>query len=301
MKNSRSLFGLAMVIFAFALSGCYRNQEITESEVGLAMNDGITISSVKYTGRYTDGSYWASMTEIDTSAKTLQWADPDLITSDKQIIGVDVGVTYRRTRDAAAVVKLFSDYPTEAQDDVALASQVNNRMARTIKNLTGDYTLDELLGTAVGSDKDRTTAQNDAYDALKIELAEFGVELIDLGINNINPSESYRTSLDIKAKAIVDVEVSQKQTLFLQEQLKQEKAQTAIALEKADRDNQVALINATLLTQSPEAFQLEKIKAMAAMFNDQDKIYFIQPGTDLTLLMGPTDATPVIQEITEQK
>lgn len=305
MKAARSLFFLALVIFAFALSGCYRNEEVSESQVGLVMTDGVTIDKdgIKYTGRYSDAyEYWARIVIIDTATKTLKWSDPDLITSDKQIIGVDVSVSYRRTRDAATIRRMWSEYPAEAQDDIALSTLVDSRMARTIKNLTADYSLDELTSTAVGTDKDRTTATNEAVEKLRVELAEFGVEIVDLGINNINPSETYRKSLDDKAQAIVDVEVSQKQTLFLKEKLAQEQAQTQIALEQAKRNNEVAMIEAQLLTQSPEAFQLEKIKAMAAMFSEQDKIYFIQPGTDLTLLMGPTDAaTSVITEVTEQK
>lgn len=300
MKITRSLFVLALTLLALALGGCYRNEEVSESQVGLVMTDGVSIDKdgVKYTGRYSQGStYWARIVIIDTSTKTLKWSDPDLITSDKQVIGVDVGVSYRRSRDAEIVRRVWSEYPAEAQDDTALAILVDSRMARTMKNLTADYTLDELISTAANKEKDRTTATNEAFAALNLELAEFGAELIDLGINNVTPSDTYRASLDAKAQAIVDVEVSQKQTLFLQEKLAQEKAQTAIALEQADRDNKVAMIEAQLLTQSPEAFELEKIKAMAAIFGPQDKIYFLQPGTDISAFFGsPATTIPVATE-----
>lgn len=300
MKNTRSSFVLALAFLALALGGCYRNEEVNESQVGLVMTDGVAIDKdgVKYTGRYSDAdTYWARIVILDTSTKTLKWSDPDLITSDKQIIGVDVSVSYRRSRDAKTIRRMWGEYPSEAQDDAALSALVDSRMARTMKNLTADYTLDELTSTAVGTDKDRTTATNEAIEKLKLELAEFGAEIVDLGINNINPSETYRKSLDAKAQAIVDVEVSQKQTLFLQEKLAQEKAETAIAIEEAERDNKVAMIEAQLLTQSPEAFELEKIKAMAAIFGPQDKIYFLQPGTDISAFFGsPANTLPVATE-----
>ena len=124
MKAARSLFFLALVIFAFALSGWYRNEEVSESQVGLVMTDGVAIDAegVKFTGRYSDAyEYWARIVIIDTATKTLKWSDPDLITSDKQVIGVDLGVSYRRTRDDKAIRRMWSEYPNEAQDDAALA------------------------------------------------------------------------------------------------------------------------------------------------------------------------------------
>lgn len=302
-SRSKSVLSLTLLLLlALLLGGCYRNAEITESEVGLAMSNGISIDAdgVKFTGRYTDMSWYANIVEIDTSAKTITWSDPDLVTEDKQEIGVIVGVTFRRTRDAEELRKLWTTYPAEAQSDEALQAQVENRMARSMKDVTSKYSLDEMLGTASGSDTDRSVVTQTAFDKVQAELATFGVELIDLGINNINPSESYRASLEAKAAASIAVEVSQKETIALQEKLKQEQAQTQIALEQAKRNNEVAMIEAQLLTQSPEAFELEKIKAMADIFGEKSVIYFMQPGTDISAFFNsPSNTVPVT--VAEQK
>ena len=301
-SRSKSLFSIAiLILLALLLGGCYRNAEITESEIGLAMSNGITIDpdGVKFTGRYTDGGWYANIVEIDTSAKTTIWSDPDMITRDKEIIGFEVGVTYRRTRDPKEILKLWNTYPSEAQSDEALKTQVDNRMARSMKQVTAMYSLDEMFGTA-GTDVDRSDLTQSAFDKVSSELAEVGIELLDIGVNNINPSDSYRASLDAKAKAASAVEVSRNETIALQEKLKQEQAQTQIALEHAKRDNEVAMIEATLLTQSPEAFELEKIKAMADIFGEKSVIYFMQPGTDISAFFNsPSNTVPVT--VAEQK
>lgn len=276
---------LVLILCAVTLSGCYWQAEISESEVGLQMSNGISVDTVVYTGRYTDNGWYADLKEIDTSAKTITWNDPDLVTKDKQVIGVDAGVTYRRTRDKEKVKTLWNTYPNEATSDESLAAQVNNRMARSIKEVTSQFSLDEMLGTA-GTDVGRDDLTKKAFDLLSKKLDEVGIELLDLGINNISPSASYRASLEAKTSAQVAVEVSQKETVALQEKLKQEQAQTQIALEQAKRENDVAAIKAQVIEQSPEAFEIEKIKAMATMLGSHDKIYFVPQGSDISIFLG---------------
>jgi len=276
-----------LLVVALLTSGCYYKREVSSSEVGLRMDDGVKVSAVVGPGRYTDMGYYADLKRMDVSAKTLSWEDPDLVTMDKQPIGLQVGITYARSRDADKAKLMWELYNGEAGNDELLAAQVLNRIPRVAKAITTKFTLDQMLGIgAGGDDAGRMLVQSEIYDELEKELAELNVDLLDVGINNISPSSTYMGLLEDKANAQVQVEVSQQRTKQLQEQLAQERAQTDIEVEQARRKNLVAQEEAKILTTNERWFELQKLDRMANIFGERDKVWFITPGTDLTLLLG---------------
>lgn len=281
----RVLFILIVMVMASTLSGCYWKREVQTSQVGLEMNDGVTVSDFKGSGRYTDMGFYADLVLIDVSAKTTAWSDPDLVTKDKQPIGLSLGITYARARDAESIERMWDLYRGEAQDNERLEQQVLNRIPRIAKEITTKYTLDEMLGVAA-SDVVRSTVSNDLFDILKKELEEVYITLLDVGINNIAPSDQYMALLEKKANAQVAVEVARSKTLELREQLEQEKAQTEIELEKARRDNAVNEELSRVYEQSPQFFELERLRLLQGVVGENDKIYFIPEGTDLSLILG---------------
>lgn len=285
---------VVMIVIVLSLTGCYWRARVDETEVGLLMSNGIQVDEVVGVGRYTDMGWFADIVELDASAKTLIWADDDLITSDKQIVGFEVGITYRRGKTTDSALTMWNTYRMESQDDEALATQVFNRMARTMKEASAGFTLDQMLGTDGSSDTGRAALAANASDMLRNNLADIGVELLDLGINNISPSDSFRASLEAKAAAAIAVEVSQQRTLELKEQLEQEKAQTDIELEKARRDKEVAKEAAQVLVESPEAFEIKRLEALSKVIGGQDKIIFLPDGADISLFLSSQDLPPVI-------
>jgi regulator of protease activity HflC (stomatin/prohibitin superfamily) len=284
-------FVLALVVLSLLISGCYLPGTVDSSEVGLKITSG-KVEDVLEPGRYTDVGWYTSLATVDTSAKTTDWKDPDLVTRDKQPIGLTISVTYARNRDHKSIKQMWTQYNTEARDDKALAAQVLKRVPGAAKDLTTRYSLDEMLGITPDA-PGRAIVTQALFDALEPELEEIGISLLNVTIGNIAPSEQYLNLLEEKANAQASTEVAREMTKQLEEQLKQEEAQTQIELEKARRQNEVNSELAKTYEQSPEYFELEKLRLMQGVIGGKDKLIFIPPGTDLSLLFSADGLVPL--------
>jgi hypothetical protein len=293
MKFKRGFVLALFVLVVMGTTGCFWKKEIQTNEVGLVSDDGVSITAVVGAGRYTNWSYYAELHRLDASAMTLAWEDPDLVTRDKQPIGLQVSVTVRRPNNTNpdAVKTMWNIYRSEAEDDEAFAAFVLNRVPRAAKAVTTRYTLNQMLG--IEGDAGREIVTQELRQLLEEELSEAGVPLLDIGINNISVDPDYLDRLKSKANAQAELELNQARTLQLQEQLAQEKAQTQIDLEKAKRENAVNEENAKVYEASDRAYELERLRLLQGVIGDADKIYFVPPDADLTLILGASGVVPV--------
>lgn len=290
MKN-HCMIGILSLLLLSLGAGCYLPGTVDSHEVGLKITSG-RVEQVLEPGRYTDVGWFTYLRTVDASAKTTSWSDPDLVTRDKQPIGLDISVTYARNREHASIIQMWRQYNLEAKDDQALATQVLKRIPGAAKDLTTRYSLDEMLGITTEA-PGRSIVTQALFDALEPELEEVGITLLNVTIENITPSEQYLNLLEEKANAQAATEVARELTKQLEEQLKQEEAQTKIELEKARRQNEVNSELAKTYEASPEYFELEKLRLMQNVLGGKDKLIFVPPGTDLSLLFTGESVIPV--------
>ena len=164
--------------------------------------------------------------------------------------------------------------------------QVNNRIPAVAKNVTTRYTLDQLLGTGSSEAGGRSVVQSDLFELLAPELHEFGVDLLDIRVSNFAPDQAYLDLLKEKAQVGLRQEIAQQRTLQLNEELKQEEAQTQIELERARRQNEVNQELSRVYDTSDRYFELERLRLLQDVIGDSDKMYFIPQGADLTLILS---------------
>ena len=274
-----------LVLTLFFTTGCYFQRSIGTNEVGLQMDDGVTVDRVVGSGRYTNLGWYAGLTSIDTSSHSLTWEDSDVWTSDKQVVSFSASVTYARKSDEESVRKMWKEYNAAARKDEQLDQLVQSRIPRIVKQVSTQMTLDEMLGIA-DSDKNRTTMQSDIEGLLSAELDNCGVELIDFGVNNIGVDPVYQSKMQEKSTAAIEIELAEQKARQLEKQLEQEQAQTKIDLEIARRANLVAEENAKVYKESAEAYELKRLELLKDMLGESDKVYFIPEGTDITLFLG---------------
>lgn len=284
MKNFNfpriALLLLLLVVF---LSGCYRNRLVESYQVGLKLSDGVSISEVVGPGRYTDMGWWSDLVVVNASNVTTSWNDASLLTRDKQPIGMTMTLTFARKRDAEAIKKLYSDYNAEAKDDTALTNLVLSRVPGVAKEISTKYSLDQMLGIAEGEQAlGREKLAKEVFDLLQTELAQVSVNLATVEIADIAVSDEYLAALNAKNKATIDQEVAKQQTILINEQLKQEQAQTQIELEKANRENQVNAVTAQAYEESPQLLQLKMLELTADMLDDSDVIIYVPEGSNVT-------------------
>lgn len=285
---------LLFIVALFSLTGCYFT-DVQSSQVGIETERGaITADGIKPPGGHQSINPFAELDVVDVSAKTLEWQDPDLVTRDKQPIGVSIAVTFARKRDRESITLMWNQYRSEATDDNALIQQVNNRIPAVVKTVTARYTIDQLLGTEDGSATGRGVVTTDLFTLLEPELNEFGVELLDVRVSNFQPDQAYLDLLKEKAQVGLEQEIAQQRTLQLAEQLNQEQAQTEIELEKARRDNQVNQELSRVYDTSNRYYELERLRLLQNVIGDSDKLYFIPEGADLTLILSGQTGTPLL-------
>ncbi|MGB0385976.1 MAG: SPFH domain-containing protein [Ardenticatenaceae bacterium] len=286
MKQFTKFFLLFVAVFT--LTGCYFGN-VESSQVGIETYRG-SVTDVKGPGGHQSIFPLTGLNVIDVSAKTFEWDDPDLVTKDKQPIGVSIAVTFARQRDKDSVLLMWNKYRGEATSDGILEQQVKNRIPAVAKNVTTRYTLDQLLGTAADEQGGRSVVQSDLFDLLDPELEEFGVELLDIRVSNFAPDQAYLDLLKEKAQVGLRQEIAQQRTLQLTEELKQEKAQTEIELERARRQNEVNQELSRVYDTSDRYFELERLRLLKDVIGGSDKMYFVPQGTDLTLILSGNES-----------
>lgn len=283
---------LTLTLVALSATGCYWNEGVAGSQVGLRLGDGVKIDDVVGPGRYSDFGWYASIAHLDVSSKTVNWKDPDLVTSDKQPLEVGVDVTFARKGDRESATLLWNRYRAEATSDEALSKQVLSRIPSQAKTVTAQYSLDQLIGTAPGEGDGRPIVTKKLFDLLKPELDEFGVQLLNVRFTNFQPHAEYLVLLRQKAQVELEKEISVQRTVQLQQQLEQERAQTNIELEKANRTNQVAQKQSEVYKISPEAYELEKLNRLKDVLGDKATVYFVPQGSDISLFFNGEGARP---------
>ena len=274
--------------------GCYCFAPVAENEVGLQMNDGVSITKVQPPGRYQANlGYFADFKTIDCQAQIVQWEDPSLVTKDKQPIGFSVAITVKRDCSESSIRNMWRNYNGAARNNDMLAELVRSRAPDAAKAVTTQFTLDDMLGISQGEMSGRAKLVSTFKDSLAEGLEGTSVLVEAINVNDIVPSQAYLGALEEKAKAQVETEVAQERTRQLVEQLKQEEQQTNISLEKARRENLVNEEMSKAVELSDRFYELKRLEALKDVIGDSDKIYFVPEGVDITLFLGGQGVVPV--------
>lgn len=284
MKKRIALFlmlAASMVIFC----SCYYNAEIESNEVGIKMDDGVSVSEVVGSGRYTDFGWYSDIVSMDISTKKISLLIEDVSTSDKQTVAVEVLAEVARKSDEASVRNLWKNYNAVAKQDEQLTALVKDLLRSPVNKVSTQMTVDEMLGVAE-SDKTRATMENDIFTLLSPLLETRGIALNAFQVMNISVDPQYQAKLQEKSTAAIEIELAEQKAKQLEKQLEQEQAQTEIDLEKARRANLVAEEEAKVYETSKEAYELKRLELMKDMLGDSDKVYFIPEGSDITLFLG---------------
>ena len=283
--NKRLAMLMVLVMAMVLCCSCYYKTEIEANEVGLKMDDGVSVTGVVGAGRYTDLGWYADIVSMDVSTKKIVLTIDDVSTSDKQTVGLEVLAEVARKSDEESVRNLWKNYNKVAKEDEELTALVQDLLRSPVNKVSTQMTVDEMLGVAE-SEKTRATMENDIFTLLSKLLGERGIALSALQVMNISVDPQYQAKLQEKSTAAIEIELAEQKAKQLEKQLQQEQAQTEIDLEKARRANLVAEEEAKVYETSKEAYELKRLELMKDMLGDSDKVYFIPEGADITLFLG---------------
>jgi uncharacterized membrane protein YqiK len=220
------LFVVLLVLYNLSSQFFYFFERINEGEVGVKFQSG-RIVNVVGPGVYSDFGLFVELKRVSSQAVPFSVSDEELITKDKQRIGLIVtgdifrpGVTQEdRLQDH------WAQYNQLYVDDEAARLRISDRARQAMKVCVGDRTFDAAV---IGS------ARDDLRSCIDTELSKlasnFGLEVENVAVPEVMISEAVQAGLD----AIVQRRLQTEQAA--QEELK---AKAEAAAEQARQEGEI--------------------------------------------------------------
>ncbi len=286
---------IGLVILSSLIRSFWYFEVINNDEVGITIESG-QITGVKQPGIAYDLGLFVNLVKIKTSAVAITVDDPELITSDKQRIGLEVTADVFRPRETDVVTSNYARYRGIYTDDTALQQRMTAFTLQAMKVCVGDKKFDEAV---IGSGRD---ALRSCIDEELSGLAEpLGLEVRNVAVPQVTISPEVQAALDaivqsrlLTEKAKQDVEKAKQESLASQaveegrirveqsklqeearqqvtlQQLKQQQLEaelTVIEQEKINADAQLALTQAQQKIANEQAqVDLAKEIALAKLY-----------------------------------
>lgn len=298
-----------ILLMAIVLAGCYWNEDLSSNQMGVKMDGGQITGCVGPGGVYSDGGWFAELKPVSLTAVKLTVEDPEVATSDNQLVGVAITVQAARKSDCDSLKNLMTNW-TSLTDDALLSDTIASTTKESIKNGVRGFSLTQLLD-------DRNKLATSIMESLEQDAEKYGVQIINVTIENIALQADYAKVLSDKALITAQLEQAVRQqdlinqqaannqleqqtrAKTLEEQLKAEEAQTAVDVEIASREGKkIAAANQVYLDNAP-AFELRRLELISTILGDKSTVYFMPAGTDLSMWFtpyGPASPTPAVTQ-----
>ena len=245
----RLILGIVAIVFLIILASFVRSfwyfEVINNDEVGITIEAG-QIQGVKQPGIAYDLGLFVELIKIKTSAVPITVDDPELITSDKQRIGLEVSADVFRPREADLVTFNYARYRGIYTDDESLRQRMTAFTLQAMKVCVGDKKFDEAV---IGSGRDALRA---CIDEELSALAEpLGLEVRNVAVPQVTISPEVQSALD----AIV-------QSRLATEKAKQdvEKAKQESSAQQAVEEGRIRVEQSKLQEEARQQATLQQLK-----------------------------------------
>ncbi|PKO18187.1 MAG: hypothetical protein CVU39_01750 [Chloroflexi bacterium HGW-Chloroflexi-10] len=269
-----------ILLIALVSPHVYLFKLVNQQEVGVMMRSGKVIQVVP-AGVYSDAGLFAQMVKVNTQAVVIDVTDPELITSDKQLIGLQVTADAFRPDYAKndMIMEKWSQYRQLFIDDTILIQKVSSFALQAMKVCVGDRTFDQNV---IGSGRDEL---RQCIDEELSSLAErVGVDVQNVVVPQVIISQEVRTSMDqivqsrlatekakqdaLKAKEEAAAkQAAQEGEIRVQQSVQQETMRQQIItadLEKQKLQAQLSVIDAQRTNAEQELLLQQALAAIAA-------------------------------------
>lgn len=232
------------VVFSVMRSFWYF-EVIENNEVGVAIEAGQVVD-IKQPGIAYDIGLFVRLVKIRTSAVAVVVDDPELITFDKQRIGLQVTADIFRSSEPDTLKSNYGRYNSIYTDDTALQQRMTAFTLQAMKVCVGDKKFDEAV---IGSGRDELRA---CIDEELSNLADpLGLEVRNVAVPQVTISPEVQAALD----AIV-------QSRLATEKAKQdvEKAKQEAAAQQAVEEGRIRVEQSKLQEEARQQVTLQQLK-----------------------------------------
>ena len=282
-----------LAILAFSSNFYYLFSPVDEQEIGIQFRNN-RIFDVVGPGVYSDVGFFVSLQPISTQAIPFNVRDEEMITKDKQRIGLVVsGDVFRPNIDQKDIIQqLWAKYRLIYLDDTLMQNRVQDLARQSMKVCVGERTFDDsIIGSARDalrgciSEEIQKLATNFGLDVQNIVVPEVILSIdVQAGLDAIVKSrlETEKAAQDkLKADAEADAEqaLQEGQIRVAQSRLQEEtKQQTVLAqLEREKIQAQKVVIEAEL------ANELARVEAERAIIEAQKSNELLAAEQDLAI------------------
>jgi len=205
---------ILLVVFGVVNQHAYFLTRVDQEEVGVRFRGG-RIVEVVGPGVYSDVALYAELKKVSSAAVSFSVEDPEVITSDRQRIGLKVsGDVFRPgAADGEQLRELWPLYQVLYLSDDALRARVTDLALQSMKVCVGDRTFnDNVIGTA------RDEVRMCIDDAIDTLLGGIGLSVRNVTVPNIILGVEVQAILDSIAKSRLDTELAQQDAIKARQQ-----------------------------------------------------------------------------------
>lgn len=291
---------LLFMLLRFAGQFFYFFEEVAPEEVGVRMKGG-QIEDIVGPGLYSDVGLVVDLRRVSSRAVQFQVTDPELITQDKQRIGLVVtGDAFRPGVENKDILQtLWAQYGNLYTDDANLRSRMEDRAKQAMKVCVGDRTFDEaVIGTA--RDELRaciTTELDDMASAYGIDIQNVAVpevillpeaqaRLDEIVQSRLQTEKAVQDRLRAQAESAADQARQEGEVRVQQSRIQEEARQqaTLAELEKAKIESQRSVIEAE------RANELARVEAERAIIQAEKDNELLEASLDLEVQTARANA-----------
>jgi hypothetical protein len=241
-----AVIAILVIAFLASFSTSFWYFEVIENDqVGVTIEAG-EIQGVVQPGIAYDFGLFVDLVKITTSAVALTVEDAELITIDKQRIGLTVTADVFRPREADIVISNYSRYRNIYLNDDSLQQRMTAFTLQAMKVCVGDKKFDEAV---IGSGRDDLRACID--DELSGLAEPLGLEVRNVAVPQVTISPEVQAGLD----AIV-------QSRLATEKAKQdaEKAKQEAIAQQAVEEGRIRVEQSKLQEEARQQATLQQLK-----------------------------------------
>lgn len=212
--------GIIAIVLAFSSQFFYFFERVDEQEVGIQFESG-RISGVVGPGVYSDVGLYVDLVRISSQAIPFTVTDEEIITKDKQRIGlVASGDIFRPNLAHKDTIRnLWAQYRSIYLDDELARMRVQDLARQAMKVCVGDRTFDDnIIGTA--RDELRACVDTELSDL----AGNFGLGIENVVVPEVILSPEVQTALDAIVQSRLETEKAAQDKLRARAQADAEQA-----------------------------------------------------------------------------
>jgi hypothetical protein len=260
--------GFALVLLMSVSSRFfYFFEQVSQDEVGVQFESG-RIKNIVGPGIYNDTGLFVELKRVSSKAVPFEVEDAELITKDKQRIGLVVtGDIFRPgLADAEMLQSLWAKYNRLFLIDEAAQSQVTARARQAMKVCVGDRNFDDAV---IGTGRD---VLRDCIDTeLDLLASDFGLAVDNVAVPEVTLSPEVQVGLDRIVQLRLETEQARQDQLKAQaqaqaEQTRQEgeiRVQQSRIQEEARQQLTVAQLNEEKIMAQKAVIEAERANELA--------------------------------------